>query len=605
MSPSGELVLQAKVYRSATLERQTSQAAAAIAAMETQPGDLELALCMEDKPDELHKNITMLRNRRGAIRHAKLHEVNGHRYKARFFRQFTFCAFCKEFLWGFGKQGYQCEDCEQVVHKKCHLLVLGKCPGAKDREARITSAQDLHARFNIDMPHRFKVHNFFHPTFCDHCGTMIYGLFRQGLRCQTCHSNIHKRCERRVPNLCGINEKVMSGMLADVSKEVEAKKSASPATKKKAMSPTSAASKPSHLAAQGKSSDAGSIDEGMGKVSLSSKPKYRLADFHMLKVLGKGSFGKVMLAQVKKSKQYLAIKVLKKDVVLEDDDVECTMIEKRVLASTGGNPFLVQLHSAFQTEGHLFFVMEFVNGGDLMFHIQQQGRFNEDRTRFYVAEIVCGLQHLHGKGVIYRDLKLDNVMLSSTGHIKIADFGMCKENISGANTTSTFCGTPDYIAPEIIEGAQYNHTVDWWALGVLTYEMLLGQSPFSGDDEEALFGSIMNDEVVYPVWLMKESAAFVSKLLVRDPTRRMGSDPKTGRQQIRSDAFFKTIKWDVLEACGIPPPFVPQVKSPGDAGNFDVDFTMEPAVITPTDDKLLKSMDQEAFTGFSYANETF
>nr|CAA73557.1 Serine/Threonine protein kinase [Sycon raphanus] len=604
MQPCGELTLQAKVYHS----QKSGQPESAPPV----PGGIESAQCMEENPEELHKNITMLRNRRGAIRHAKLHEINGHGYKARFFRQPTFCGFCKEFLWGFGKQGYQCSYCDQVVHKKCHAKVLGKCPGSKETKdknvIKKSSQLDLKARFNIDMPHRFKTHNYLHPTFCDHCGTLLYGLFRQGLQCEVCKANCHKRCQGSMPNLCGINEKMMAEMLADVSKEVEAKRS-SPATKKKGMgrqastpvSPLSQA--PKFGQANRFEPMAMSLDESMARAAIASSKRYTLSDFHLLKVLGKGSFGKVMLAQVKKSKQYLAIKVLKKDVVLEDDDVECTMIEKRVLSSTSIHPFLVHLHSAFQTEGHLYFVMEYVNGGDLMFHIQQQGRFSEDRTRFYVSEIICGLQHLHSRGIIYRDLKLDNVMLSSRGHIKIADFGMCKENICGENTTSTFCGTPDYIAPEIIQGEQYNHSVDWWALGVLTYEMLLGQSPFSGDDEESLFQSIMNDQVVYPVWLTREAAAFISKLLVREPDKRLGSDPKQSNP--RGEAFFKTIDWAKLERAEIAAPFVPNVKSAGDACNFDVDFTMEPAVITPTDEKLLKSMDQEPFNGFSYVNDYF
>ncbi|OXA41891.1 putative protein kinase C delta type [Folsomia candida] len=335
-----------------------------------------------------------------------------------------------------------------------------------------------------------------------------------------------------------------------------------------------------------------------------NRPKYRkyeVEDFQFLKVLGKGSFGKVLLAELKDSDSYFAIKCLKKDVVLEDDDVECTMIERKVLLMGSKHPYLCHLFCTFQTESHLFFVMEYLNGGDLMFHIQQSGKFTEERARFYAAEIVSGLKFLHKKGVMYRDLKLDNILLDYEGHIRIADFGMCKLQIYLDRTADTFCGTPDYMAPEIIKGLRYNQCVDWWAFGVLLYEMLVGQSPFSGSDEDELFWSICNEQVHFPRFLSKESKWILERLLEKDSSRRLGM-ASCAYGDVSKQVFFNQIDWDKLEKKELEPPFRPKLKHPLDVQYFDTTFTKEIARLTPVDKAILQSMDQSQFDGFSYTN---
>ncbi|XP_055681392.1 serine/threonine-protein kinase pakA isoform X2 [Lutzomyia longipalpis] len=329
--------------------------------------------------------------------------------------------------------------------------------------------------------------------------------------------------------------------------------------------------------------------------------KYAVEDFHFLAVLGKGSFGKVLLAELRNTEFYYAIKCLKKDVVLEDDDVECTLIERKVLALGTKHPYLCHLFCTFQTESHLFFVMEYLNGGDLMFHIQQSGRFPEVRARFYAAEIISGLKFLHKKGIIYRDLKLDNVLLDFDGHVRIADFGMCKLQIYLDRTADSFCGTPDYMAPEIIKGQKYNQAVDWWSFGVLMYEMLIGQSPFSGCDEDELFWSICNEVPWIPGYISKEGHNILKALLEKDASIRLGSN-FCPLGEIVDHPFFAYINWDKLEKRELEPPFKPHVRHPLDTQYFDKTFTKERVRLTPIDKEILRSMAQDQFQGFSYTN---
>lgn len=310
-------------------------------------------------------------------------------------------------------------------------------------------------------------------------------------------------------------------------------------------------------------------------------PRIGLDHFNFLAVLGKGNFGKVMLAEAKTSKKLYAIKVLKKEFIIENDEVESTKSEKRVflVANKERHPFLLNLHACFQTETRVYFVMEYISGGDLMLHIQR-GQFGLKRAQFYAAEVCLALKYFHENGVIYRDLKLDNILLTLDGHIKIADYGLCKEDMWYGSTTSTFCGTPEFMAPEILLDKKYGRAVDWWAFGVLIYQMLLQQSPFRGEDEDEIYDAILADEPLYPIHMPRDSVSILQKLLTREPELRLGSGPGDA-QEIMSHAFFKGVNWDDVYQKRLPTPFRPNIKDAKDTSNFDSEFTSVTPVLTP------------------------
>ncbi|KAF9545452.1 Serine/threonine kinase [Mortierella hygrophila] len=336
----------------------------------------------------------------------------------------------------------------------------------------------------------------------------------------------------------------------------------------------------------------------------SAKPmkKYGLNDFHFLAVLGKGNFGKVMLAEDKKDGGVYAIKALKKESIVKSDEIESARSEKRIylVANKERHPFLTTLHSCFQTDTRLYFVMEYVQGGDLMMHIQKDKRFGEHRAKFYGCEVLLALQYFHENGIVYRDLKLDNILLSLDGHIKIGDYGLCKENMPYGATTHTICGTPEFMAPEILEEQPYDRAVDWWAYGVLMYEMLLGRAPFSGEEEDDIYDSILEDEPLYPQGFGRHEQALLQSLLVKVPTNRLGSGPSDA-DEIKAHAYFRNVNFDDVYHKRIRPPFLPKVTSKTDVSNFDTEFTSEAPSETPTDYQL-DNVEQDLFKGFSYVS---
>uniref|UniRef100_A0AAX7SE51 non-specific serine/threonine protein kinase n=1 Tax=Astatotilapia calliptera TaxID=8154 RepID=A0AAX7SE51_ASTCA len=347
------------------------------------------------------------------------------------------------------------------------------------------------------------------------------------------------------------------------------------------------------------------VNEEEMDTSISHYKRKTMNDFDYLKLLGKGTFGKVILVREKASGTYYAMKILKKEVIIAKDEVAHTLTESRVLKNTR-HPFLTSLKYSFQTKDRLCFVMEYVNGGELFFHLSRERVFSEDRTRFYGAEIVSALDYLHSAKIVYRDLKLENLMLDKDGHIKITDFGLCKEGITDTATMKTFCGTPEYLAPEVLEDNDYGRAVDWWGLGVVTYEMMCGRLPFYNQDHEKLFELILMEEIKFPRTLSADAKSLLSGLLIKDPNKRLGGGPDDAKEIMRH-SFFGTIDWQDVYDKKLVPPFQPQVTSETDTRYFDEEFTAQTITITPPekyDEDGMDAADNERrphFPQFSYS----
>ncbi|VTJ82537.1 Hypothetical predicted protein [Marmota monax] len=413
-------------------------------------------------------------------------------------------------------------------------------------------------------------------------------------------------------------------------------------------------------------------------------PHAKPTDFDFLKVIGKGSFGKVLLAKRKLDGKFYAVKVLQKKIVLNRKEQKHIMAERNVLLKNVKHPFLVGLHYSFQTTEKLYFVLDFINGGELFFHLQRERSFPEHRARFYAAEIAsalgylhsikivyrdlkpenilldsvghvvltdfglckegiaisdttttfCGtpelffhlqrersfpehrarfyaaeiasaLGYLHSIKIVYRDLKPENILLDSVGHVVLTDFGLCKEGIAISDTTTTFCGTPEYLAPEVIRKQPYDNTVDWWCLGAVLYEMLYGLPPFYCRDVAEMYDNILHKPLSLRPGVSLTAWSILEELLEKDRQNRLGA--KEDFLEIQNHPFFESLSWTDLVQKKIPPPFNPNVAGPDDIRNFDTVFTEETvpySVCVSSDYSIVNASVLEAddaFVGFSYA----
>lgn len=347
------------------------------------------------------------------------------------------------------------------------------------------------------------------------------------------------------------------------------------------------------------------LSGGSGKLNLKidykpnkNKP-LTIDDFELLTVVGKGSFGKVMQVRKKDTNQIYALKTIRKAHIVSRSEVNHTLAERTVLAQID-NPFIVPLKFSFQSPEKLYFVLAFINGGELFHHLQREGKFDLNRSRFYTAELLCALECLHEHDVIYRDLKPENILLDYTGHIALCDFGLCKLNMAGQERTNTFCGTPEYLAPELLLAQGYTKVVDWWTLGVLFYEMLTGLPPFFDENTNDMYRKILQEPLRFPDDMDREARSLLIGLLDRNPETRLGVH---GASEIKAHPFFAQIDWHRLMAKKYAAPFKPAVESAADTSNFDQEFTSEVPADSVVDDYLSESV-QRQFGGWTYSGDS-
>ncbi|XP_053475475.1 ribosomal protein S6 kinase beta-2 [Ictalurus furcatus] len=323
--------------------------------------------------------------------------------------------------------------------------------------------------------------------------------------------------------------------------------------------------------------------------------------FELLTVLGKGAYGKVFQVRKVQGSQtgkIFAMKVLKKaKIVCSAKDTAHTRAEREIL-ETVRHPFIVDLWYAFQTGGKLYLILECLSGGELFMQLEKEGIFMEDTACFYLAEITLALGHLHSNGIIYRDLKPENIMLNHEGHIKLTDFGLCKESIHDGSVTHTFCGTIEYMAPEILNRSGHNKAVDWWSLGALMYDMMTGSPPFSAENRKKTIDKILKCKLNLPPYLTPDARELIKKLLKKNPAQRLGSS-KADCADIQKQPFFRHVNWDDLLSKRVEPPYKPSLHSDEDVSQFDSRFTKQTPVDSPDDTTLSDSADH-AFAGFTY-----
>ena len=301
--------------------------------------------------------------------------------------------------------------------------------------------------------------------------------------------------------------------------------------------------------------------------------KLSFHDFEKLKVLGKGSFGEVLLVRLKANGKLFAMKILtKKNVKLRHQEVH-TKAERDLMVKINC-PFIVNIKFAFQDAVNLYIITEFMQGGEMFFHLHNERKFSDEKTKFYIVEIILAIEFLHKNKMLYRDLKPENIMVDANGHIKLTDFGLSKMVKKTKEKAFTICGTPQYLAPEILSDDGYDNSVDWWSLGCVMYEMLVGKAPFRIPKGSYLSADLYKKKVTIPEYVTAEAKDLISQLLVPNPKKRLGYG-KDGAKNIKQHSYFEGINWEDAWERKLKPPLIPQLRGETDLSYFDKMFTDE------------------------------
>ena len=334
-------------------------------------------------------------------------------------------------------------------------------------------------------------------------------------------------------------------------------------------------------------------------------------DFTKIKLIGKGSYGNVFLVRYNKNNMIYAMKVYKKSDLREKNQENNTKSERNLLTQINF-PFIVEVKFAFQTDSKLFLVQEFIQGGDLFFHIHSGQKFSTQKTKFYLVEIILAIDFLHKNNMIYRDLKPENILIDSKGHIKLTDFGLSKIVTNIEEKSFTICGTLQYIAPEIISGEGYNESVDWWSLGIIMYEMLTGKLPFkfnfdSQEEQEQNDLNIYDKKIKYPSWIEENAKDLINKLLNKNPEKRIGSG-KEGAENIKKHPFFSDIDWNKALNKELRPPFIPKIENETDIKYFEKSLVESP-VFSDSSLQLVynteENEDEDDYDGFTFVATSY